>query len=120
MIKFSINTLNSNTINPKEDTLMYFTCKKLNNVKNWDEWKAGEKKQIDQSMVQGMFGDPINLIGLPRNTIYHVFIGNIFLSVQVFKSEGCAAMVQNTQLHSYMQWLVCGCHVLNYPYNDYF
>ena len=69
MIKLCINTLNSDVVTPEEEALGYFTRKKLKNLKNWNNWKAGEKTQIDQFMIQGMFGDPIHPIGLPKNAI---------------------------------------------------
>ena len=54
---------------PEEEALGYFMRKKLKNLSTWKEWKAGEKKQINQFMMQGMFGDPIYLVGLPKNDI---------------------------------------------------
>ena len=69
MIKLCINTLNSDAMTPEEEALGYFTQKKLKKMFIWKEWKAGEKKQIDQFMMQGMFGDPIYPVGLPKNAI---------------------------------------------------
>ena len=51
MIKLCINTLNYDAVTPEEEALGYFTRKKLKNLKNWNDWKAGEKKQIDQFMM---------------------------------------------------------------------
>ena len=57
MINLCINTLNSDVMTPKEQALGQFTHEKLKNLKNQDEWKAGEKKQINQFMIQGIFGE---------------------------------------------------------------
>ena len=69
MIKLCINTLNSDTMTPEEEALGYFTQKKLKNLSTWKEWEAGEKKQINQFMMQGMFGDLIYPVDLPNNAI---------------------------------------------------
>ena len=58
VIKTIINTLNSDAITPEEQALGYYTRKKLKNLSTWDQWLAGEKKQIDQFTMQGMFGEP--------------------------------------------------------------
>ena len=55
MIKLCINMLNYSTMRPEKEVIGYFTCKKLKNLKKWEEWKAGEKKKIDQFTIQGMF-----------------------------------------------------------------
>ena len=74
MINLCINTLNSDEKTPEEETLVYFTCNRLKNFKNWYEWKTGENKKIDQFMMQGMFGDPIHIIKIPKNaTILHPY-----------------------------------------------
>ena len=66
MLKLCINTLNTDAMTPEEEALGYFTRTKLKNLSTWKEWKAGEKKQIDQFMMQGMFGNPIYLWGYQR------------------------------------------------------
>ena len=48
MIQFCINTLMSDAVTPEEEALGYLMRKKLKRLSTWDEWKAGEKKQIDQ------------------------------------------------------------------------
>ena len=58
MIQLCINTLSSDAITPEEEALGYFTRKKLKTLSTWDEWKAGETKQIDQFQFQGMFAKP--------------------------------------------------------------
>ena len=67
MIKLCINTLNSDAMTPEEEALGYFMQKKLKNLSTWKDWKGGEKKQIDQFMMKGMFGNPISPLGLPKN-----------------------------------------------------
>ena len=69
MIKLCINTLNSDAVTPEEEFLGYCTRKKLRNLHNWDEWKAGEEKLIDQFTMQGMFGKPADPISIPKNAI---------------------------------------------------
>ena len=65
VIKLCINTLNSDHITPEEQSLGFYTRKKLKRLTNWNDWKAGETKQIKQFMDQGMFGDPIDPSVLP-------------------------------------------------------
>ena len=65
IIKLCINTLNSDHITPEEQSLGFYTRKKLKRLTNWNEWKAGETKQIKQFNEQGMFGDPIDPSVLP-------------------------------------------------------
>ena len=48
MIQLCINTLTSDAITPEEGALGYFTRKKLQGLSTWNEWKSGEKKQINQ------------------------------------------------------------------------
>ena len=60
MIKVCINTLNSDFMTPEEQSLGYFTRKKLKRLSTWDEWLAGEAKQLNQFYDQKMFGDPID------------------------------------------------------------
>ena len=69
MIQLCINTLMSNAVTPEEEALGYFTRKKSKRLSTWDEWKAGEKKQIDQFDFQGIFGIPTDPIGIPPGSI---------------------------------------------------
>ena len=48
MIKVCINTLNLDFMTPEEQALGYFTRKKLKRLLTWDEWLAGEAKQLNQ------------------------------------------------------------------------
>ena len=69
MIQTCINTLNSDHMTKEEAALGYFTRKKLKTLSTWNEWKAGETKQIEQFQNQRMFGDPIDPITLPESAI---------------------------------------------------
>ena len=69
MIQLCINTLGSDAITPEEQALGYYTCKKLKKLSTWNEWLAGEAKQIDQFHFQGMFGDPVERANLPKEAI---------------------------------------------------
>ena len=69
MIQACINTLNSDHMTKEEAALGYFTRKKLKILSTWNEWKAGERKQIEQFQNQRMFGDPIDPITLPESAI---------------------------------------------------
>ena len=65
VIKMCIHTLNSDHITPEEQALGFYTRKKLKKLSNWNDWKAGETKQIEQFQFQRMFGDPIDPIAFP-------------------------------------------------------
>ena len=54
---------------PEEQSLGYFTRKKLKRLSTWDQWLAGEDKQITQFQTQGMFGDPVDRATLPDSAI---------------------------------------------------
>ena len=69
MIQLCINTLTSDAVTPVEQALGYFTQKKLKTLLTWDEWKAGEERQIDQFVHQGMFGKARFPDGLPKNAV---------------------------------------------------
>ena len=69
MIKLIINTLGSDAITPEEQQLGYFTRNKLQKLNTWDQWLAGEKKQIDHFMNQGMFGSPMSRSELPKDAV---------------------------------------------------
>ena len=69
MIQLCINTLTLDVVTPEEQALDYFTWLKSKKLSTWEEWKAGEKRQIDQFEQQGMFGKARHLDGLPKNTV---------------------------------------------------
>ena len=55
MIQLCINTLNSDHMTLEEQSLGYFTQKKLKRLSTWHEWKDRETKQLEQFYVQKMF-----------------------------------------------------------------
>ena len=55
-----INTIGSDSTTPEEQALGRFTRRKLKKLANWDDWKAGEHKQLNQFHKQGMFGKPFD------------------------------------------------------------
>ena len=69
MIKLIINTLGSDAITHKKQQLGYFTRNKLRKLSTWDQWLAGETKQIDQFMNQGMFGNSKSRAELPADAV---------------------------------------------------
>jgi hypothetical protein len=69
MIKIAINTLNSDSITPKEQALGHFTCRKLKKLTTWNEWEASEHKQLDQFYGQKMCGDGIDPMLLPKQAV---------------------------------------------------
>ena len=111
IIILCINTLNSDAMTQEEEALGYFTQKKLKNLLTRKEWKAGEKKQINQFMMQGMFGDPIYPIGLPKNIIilclhwqYLVKCTGVQQSQMCCNGSKCVV----PQLHAVAStWLLC-------------
>ena len=61
-----INALRSIDTTPEEQALGHFTCRKLKTLDNWPQWRAGERKQLDQFHNLGMYGEPCKL---PPNAI---------------------------------------------------
>ena len=69
LIRVCINTLSSSKMTPEEEALGYFTRRKLKKLSTWNEWEAGEHKQINQFMKQQMFGPPVPLHLIPEDGI---------------------------------------------------
>ena len=69
LIRVCINTLASERMTPEEEALGYFTRKKLKKLATWNDWEAGEHKQINQFMHQKMFGDPTDPLLIPGNGV---------------------------------------------------
>ena len=69
MTQLCINSLTAYVITLEEEELGYFTRKKLQGLSTWDEWKADEKKQIDQFYFQVMFREPKDLNGILKGSI---------------------------------------------------
>ena len=60
MIQTVISSIASQSITPDEQALGKFTCRKLNTCTDiWDQWKAGERKQLNQFHDLEMFGVPV-------------------------------------------------------------
>ena len=58
-IELMINAIQSKSTTPEEQALGFFTRKKLKKLNTWNEWKAGETKQMNQFADLQMFGKPI-------------------------------------------------------------
>jgi hypothetical protein len=69
IIKIAINTLNSDSITAEEQALGHFTRRKLKKLTAWNEWEAGEHKQLDQFYGQKMFGEAIDPMLLPKQAV---------------------------------------------------
>ena len=52
-----INLITSQEITPVEQALGKFTCRKLKTMDTWNQWQAGERKQLDQFNDLQMFSD---------------------------------------------------------------
>ena len=69
MIKIAINTLQSDSITPEEAAIGHFTRQKIKKLLTWNDWKKGEHKQLNQFYNQRVFGDAIDPVTLPRNSV---------------------------------------------------
>ena len=73
-----INAINSKATTPEEQAIGHFTRRKLKKLSTWNEWEAGERKQLDQFTDLQMFGEPIIPPNDPRAIIlrphwqYHI------------------------------------------------
>ena len=56
-----INALCSTEVTPAEQALGHFTQRKHKQLENWDQWLAGERKQLDQFFNLEMYGEPCKL-----------------------------------------------------------
>ena len=59
-IQLCIQTLGSDSATPEEQALGRFTRQKLKSLSNWNVWKKGEHKQLNQLHKQSVFGNPID------------------------------------------------------------
>ena len=50
-----INSITSQVITPAEQALGKFTRRKLKNMDTWNDWEAGERKQLNQFHDLQMF-----------------------------------------------------------------
>ena len=67
MIKIKIDTLQSDSITPKETTIDHFTQQKLKKLSTKNKLNKGEHQQINQCYDRKMFGDSIDSLILPKN-----------------------------------------------------
>ena len=58
-IQVAINAISSAAIAAEEEATGKFTQYKFKKLSTWGEWKAGEKKQLDQFHQLQMYGKPI-------------------------------------------------------------
>ena len=68
-IQIAINTLQSDSITPKEAAIGHCTRQKLKKLSTWNNWKKGEHKQLNRFYNQKMFGDAIDPFTLPINSV---------------------------------------------------
>ena len=52
-----INSITLQAITPAEQALGKFTRRKLKNMDTWNDWQAGERKQLNQFHDLQMFGE---------------------------------------------------------------
>ena len=69
MIQIAINNLQSDSITLEKSAIDHFTRRKLKKLSMWNDWKKGEQKQLNQFYDKKIFGDAIDPVSLPRNTI---------------------------------------------------
>ena len=73
-----INSITSKAITPAEQALGNFTRRKLKSMDTWNDWKAGEQKQLNQFHDLQMFGENMarpleeNAVILQSHWQYHV------------------------------------------------
>ena len=73
-----INYITSQAITPAEQALGKFTRRKLKNMDTWNDWEAGERKQLNQFHDLQMFGEDMtrpleeNAVILQSHWQYHV------------------------------------------------
>ena len=59
VVELAINAIRSDATTPEELSLGRFTRFKLKRLLTWNEWQAGERKQLNQFDCQGLFGSPV-------------------------------------------------------------
>ena len=57
-IEIVIGAIQSQSVTPAEQAMGRFTRRKLKTLNTWDDWRAGEHKQLDQFHTLKMFGPP--------------------------------------------------------------
>ena len=61
VLQVLVHAIQSNSITPTEQALGRFTRRKLKTLDTWDQWLAGERKQLNQFHDLDMFGPPTRL-----------------------------------------------------------
>lgn len=59
LVQLVINAITSAALTPAEQALGSFTRRKLQKLDTWQEWRAGEHKQLDQFHALNMYGPPM-------------------------------------------------------------
>ena len=76
VVELAINAIRSDATTPEEQALGHFTRRKLRKLDTWDEWLAGERKQLDQFHTQQLYGKPVarppDAIVLRPHWQYHI------------------------------------------------
>ena len=60
MVELAINAIRSDATTREELSFERFTRFKLKRLSTWNEWQAGERKQLDQLDRQGLYGSPVS------------------------------------------------------------
>ena len=99
IIRTVINLITSQAGTPAEQSLGKFTRRKLKNMDTWNDWEAGERKQLNQFHDLQMFGDHrLWLVLLKKILSSFDRIGNTMLSVMDNAKQGNVVMAQNVLL----------------------
>ena len=62
----AMNTIRSSYTTPADYSIGIFTCRKLQKLDTWPDWKEGEISQLDKMAKLGMYGKPCKA---PRKAI---------------------------------------------------
>jgi len=54
-----VQAIQSQAITPAEQAIGRFTRRKLRSLSTWDQWRAGEHKQLDHFHDLKMYGEPV-------------------------------------------------------------
>lgn len=58
-MEMAIQAIQSQAITSADQALGHFTCHKLKSLATWDQWRAGEHKQLDHFHDLKMYGQPV-------------------------------------------------------------
>ena len=68
LVTATLNAIQSKSTTPAEQALGHFTRRKLKGLDTWNDWEAGERKQLTQFHDLQMFGAPV-MMPKDRKTI---------------------------------------------------